>query len=344
MCFALPLIVILLFIAMNDEPPIVILVASIETPGSSCLYSIMNAFPSSFRILCSRRVTLPLLLLCWWLAHSGVAANFQPYQLNGGLVAAVAGRDFVVIAADTRLIGSGGYDILERQHTSSRLWTPTIPSDDTDNNKSRITSRDGSLQMPSAKHITATYRNPPIWIGSAGCQADCEMLKRVIRADVRAGHYFGEPTAPPSQVATLLSQVLYSRRGFPYYSFCVVAGIEQDNGRVYVYDAIGSYEQVAVASTGTGRELLQPILDRMFRTLVVEEDTEKPAVVQSFRSGSTLVSCSSDEAVSILVEAYRSVAEREIGVGDHVVFCVVKRHATRDEYECTTCQVPLKKH
>jgi hypothetical protein len=33
---------------------------------------------------------------------------------------------------------------------------------------------------------------------------------------------------------------------------------------VYVYDAIGSYEKVAVACAGTGRELLQPILDRSF--------------------------------------------------------------------------------
>ena len=39
----------------------------------------------------------------------------------------------------------------------------------------------------------------------------------------------------------------------------------------------------------------------------------------------TFVSCSSDEAVSLLVKGYRSVAEREIAVGDNIVVCVIQR-------------------
>ncbi len=71
-------------------------------------------------------------------------------------------------------------------------------------------------------------------------------------------------------VANLLQQILYGLRSFPYYAFCVVAGLDrrrrggEKEGAVYVYDAIGSYERVAVCCAGTGRELLQPILDRSF--------------------------------------------------------------------------------
>ena len=70
-----------------------------------------------------------------------------------------------------------------------------------------------------------------------------------------------------SHVVAEFTQVLYGRRGFPYYAFCVVAGIDNHcdfdsrEGAVYVYDAIRSYERVAVGCSGTGREMLQPILD-----------------------------------------------------------------------------------
>ena len=362
---------------------------------------------------------------------SASSSSFNPYQFNGGLVAAVAGPDFCVIASDTRL--SSGYEILDRYHVSSRLWTATgmppttalVKRKTTRNNKENEHSTILSFSIPT----------PPVLIASAGCNADCEALKRVIRADWRAAEYFGECSgthgslgASPrvSQVATLLSHLLYLRRSFPFYSFCVVAGMEdhddpddtvyyldddvdkrsdprgetrQGCGRVYVYDAIGSYERVAVATAGMGRELLQPILDRQFRTLVMEDDdddndddrdqadsgkhtssssspsdsktdkddvqTDNEAHTTPFGSLRTtsrrtipVVSCTKDEAVTILRDAYRAVSEREIGVGDQVVIWTLQRHhhrggvetnkkeqqQRRRAYEYQIIRFPLKKH
>jgi 20S proteasome subunit beta 6 len=379
------------------------------------------------------------------------AQKFDPYQLNGGLVSAVAGKDYVLIASDTRLT-DGGYGVHSRRYLSGRLWSvsswsstaatststavvgdsssllsaatggpnvhwdtdgslllPTSPPNNNNNNSNnRISTKSASLQQIEAAAAATTTtsschysestisnnsNHPPILIGSAGCASDCESLKRRIRLELDAlqsssaenYHHGGirGGLMNVSSVANLLQQILYSRRGFPFYSLCVVAGLHhtllpttaeldtvgggrvtRQEGAVYVYDAIGSYERVAVASAGTGRELLQPILDQLFSSsssVIARQDDddgggvhdnkhpvsgnkledEGGVVISSIPperqrvgvAGSlrppvpTTVTCSIEDAVKNVARAYQSVAEREIAVGDEVVICVVKASA-----------------
>lgn len=192
------------------------------------------------------------------------AASFEPYELNGGLVSAVAGDGYSIIGTDTRMIGPCGYLLSSRNYLSSRIWSVE--------DKGRVAGVETTFRLGSDdidKHMATSTKlhdmlYDPTMIVAAGCAADCEALKRAIKADIRKSTLLGQLASYPAvdQVASCLSHILYSRRGFPFYSFCCVAGL----GGVFVFDAIGSFEQVAVASAGAGHESLQPILDRKLWT------------------------------------------------------------------------------
>eukprot|EP00979_Chaetoceros_neogracilis_P006056 scaffold1202_cov257-Chaetoceros_neogracile.AAC.3 len=312
-------------------------------------------------------------VLAMLLVMRRTAAKFEPYALNGGLVSAIAGRDYVIIASDTRLT-DGGYNILTREHLRSRLWAAT----NSFGLDSSLLEEDGSVTFPckidnEEKEIkdVATFSCFPTFIASSGCSSDCEALKRQIRSEIDAHQNwnYGRDTLTPTGIANLLGQTLYSRRSFPFYSFCILAGLTKEgHANVHVYDAIGSHERVAVACAGNAKEMLQPVLDRMFATSIEDIDDlevnsksfstelqrdERAVNASQQRVGLTLqppvethVMCDAKEATDMLVRGYRSVAEREISIGDNVVVCVIRRieGGETPTFEMQVTKCPLKKH
>ena len=334
------------------------------------------------------------------LFHAATSSSFDPYLLDGGLVTAVAGRDYVLIASDTRLT-DGGYGIRSRHHLGSRIWSAysssSLVADVSRADDGKDTTIDDKEVLPSSLLIstrrrlggTMTWRNndqSPVLVGSAGCSADCESLRRRVRLELDAllsssSSRGGVGGMGVSSIANLLQQILYGRRTFPYYAFCVVAGLDRRRreGAVYVYDAIGSYERVAVCCAGTGRELLQPILDTAFSpvsprpdvivaadgggrvttttTADVSASMQRSGVAGGLRSPvKTIVDCTWEDARDKVARAYASVAERETSVGDEVVICIVRKSRSADGRGVNECDdssgrtvmevfnYPLKRH
>uniref|UniRef100_A0A7S1HRH8 Proteasome subunit beta n=2 Tax=Phaeocystis cordata TaxID=118079 RepID=A0A7S1HRH8_9EUKA len=155
-------------------------------------------------------------------------ARWSPYDLNGGTCIAIGGEDYCIVAASTRL--STGFSILT-------------------SDKSMI------LQV-----------NDKCMIASAGFDGDRSQLHKVLNfRSVNYEHFHKKPMSCPA-MAQMLGNTLYYKRFFPYYTFNLCAGLDdQGRGCVYTYDAIGSHERVGYSCQGSGKDLVQPVLDNQLK-------------------------------------------------------------------------------
>ncbi|PBC32842.1 proteasome subunit beta type-1 [Apis cerana] len=150
--------------------------------------------------------------------------NFNPYADNGGSVIALAGDNFCVIAADTRL--STGFSIYTREQQK--------------------------LFPLSSKTV----------LGCSGCWCDTLTLTRILSARMQMYEHEHQKEMPTPAVAQMLSTMLYYKRFFPYYVSNILGGLDENGkGCVYSYDPIGHCEITKYRAGGSAGALLQPLLD-----------------------------------------------------------------------------------
>jgi len=198
-------------------------------------------------------------------------------------VIATAGKDFCVVASDTRL--STGYSILTRNGVKIVKLTD--------------------------KCVLAT----------SGFYGDIVTFHKTLKIRLEMyEHQNGKPMSTTA-IAQLLSNTLYYKRFFPYYCFNVLGGVDdQGVGCAYSYDAVGSFERVQYSSSGTGQQLVQPVLDNVVG--------KKNQLLVSSADLSQL------DVEEIVKDAFTSAGERDIYTGDFVdIFTVTNKGVTTQKFE-----------
>jgi 20S proteasome subunit beta 6 len=204
--------------------------------------------------------------------------GFSPYVNNAGTVLAVSGPNFVVVAGDTRL-SNGGYSISSR-------------------NVSKLFSiNDGCV------------------LATSGMQADAATLRKVLRYKATMYKHDHNKDISAPAVSQLLSNTLYYKRFFPYYTFNLCCGVDAKGvGRVYGYDAIGSFEEIPYGCVGSSMHLITSLLDNQvgFKT--------QPGNRREL---------SLEETVELVKDAITCACERDIYTGDEADIWIITQAGTQ---------------
>jgi 20S proteasome subunit beta 6 len=148
-------------------------------------------------------------------------------------------------------------------------------------------------------------------------QADRDAFHNLIWATVRRyelDHGYEPSTKAISQ---LVSTNLYYRRFFPYYTFNIVAGLDEEgNGAVYGYDAVGSFQRVGYGAQGSGSALATSVLDNQVNFESQPKNKRDIGL---------------EEALELIRDSFTSVGERDIYTGDAVDIFIITKDGTQHE-------------
>jgi len=213
--------------------------------------------------------------------HTGPKeVHFSPYSFNGGTSLAVAGEDFCIIASDTRL--SEGFSIHSRD-------------------------------CPKTRQLTSTTV-----LACSGFHGDVLTLTKLLDARLKMYEHEHNKKMSAGAIAAMLSTQLYYRRFFPYYTYNIIGGLDENGkGCVYSFDPIGSYEREVYRAAGSGGTILQPLLDNQ--------------IGYKNQEGVQHVALTLDKAVKLVKDVFISAAERDIYTGDALFINVITKDGVKKE-------------
>ena len=143
----------------------------------------------------------------------------------------------------------------------------------------------------------------------AGMKADSDYLVKTLRITAKEYMHKTGQQIGINQFGRAVSVELYRKRFFPWYTFNIVAGLDETgNGMIYSYDAVGSSGTYQYQASGSGESLAISTLDSEIMPLITENRLQELTI---------------EKAKQLAEKTITAVAEREIKTGDTFLYHII---------------------
>ena len=133
----------------------------------------------------------------------------------------------------------------------------------------------------------------------SGLVADAQALADVVREEIKLYEMSTGSKLSVKGIATLLANILFSSKWFPYLVQLMVGGYDT-KPRLYVLDPFGSLTEEVYAATGSGSPIALGVLEERYRSGMSVEEAVKVAAL-AIRSAVLRDAASGDGADIVVI-------------------------------------------
>ncbi len=158
--------------------------------------------------------------------------------------------------------------------------------------------------FPIDKHIGATV---------AGAVGDAQALIRWMQAEARLYRMRKGEEIGVKAVATLMANVMFAQRMFPFIVQAIVGGYDKQGSRLFSLDPLGSIIEDKYIATGSGSPVAYGVLEAYYREKLGIKEGVKIGV-KALRSALARDAMTGDgiDIVEITKEGYRQYSKEEV--------------------------------
>lgn len=151
--------------------------------------------------------------------------------------------------------------------------------------------------------------NGRIGIGFAGLISDAQAILRRLSAEIKLYELDYHTKMSVKSAAKLLSNILYSQRGFPAFAETIVGGMDEGGHKLFILDPLGSLMEDKFAALGTGGALAISVIEQEYKDEISLKDGKELAV-----------------------KAVRAAISRDIASGDGIDVVIVSKEGGKEEF------------